>query len=113
MSGIELIMAERDRQIHIEGWLPEHDDRHNECELLDAAFCYGGMAGSQVMDDDGGEEAQFALLETWPFAVGQWKPDPDPVRNLVKAGALIAAEIDRLLRKKEFDAATESNFDRQ
>ena len=33
----------------------------------------------------------------WPWEPADWKPDNDPVRNLVKAGALIAAEIDRLL----------------
>lgn len=30
-----------------------------------------------------------------------WKPSNDPVRNLVKAGALIAAEIDRIQRQGE------------
>ncbi len=35
-------------------------------------------------------------LAGWPWFDG-WKPDlSDPIRNLVKAGALIAAEIDRL-----------------
>jgi hypothetical protein len=32
----------------------------------------------------------------WPWNDDDWKPSPDPIRNLVKAGALIAAEIDRL-----------------
>lgn len=34
----------------------------------------------------------------WPWAVRWWKPK-DPIRDLVRAGALIAAEIDRLQRK--------------
>jgi hypothetical protein len=34
----------------------------------------------------------------WPWDQDWWKPSPDPIRNLVKAGALIAAEIDRLQR---------------
>jgi hypothetical protein len=34
----------------------------------------------------------------WPWDASWWKPSNDPVRNLVKAGALIAAEIDRLQR---------------
>lgn len=33
----------------------------------------------------------------WPFP-DFWKQSEDPIRNLVKAGALIAAEIDRLQR---------------
>lgn len=36
----------------------------------------------------------------WPFNRKEWKPSSDPIRNLVKAGALIAAEIDRLHRVK-------------
>jgi hypothetical protein len=36
----------------------------------------------------------------WPWAERFWKPTPDDrVRELVKAGALIAAEIDRLTAK--------------
>jgi hypothetical protein len=36
--------------------------------------------------------------------MGDWKPSPDDrFRELVKAGALIAAEIDRLLRAKSTD----------
>ena len=38
--------------------------------------------------------------DSWPWALGWWKPGTDPIRNLEKAGALIAAEIDRLLRKR-------------
>lgn len=36
----------------------------------------------------------------WPFEVSWWKPDNDPIKTLTKAGALIAAELDRLLRLK-------------
>jgi hypothetical protein len=35
----------------------------------------------------------------WPFTEHWWKPTPNNrIRELEKAGALIAAEIDRLLR---------------
>lgn len=99
MNGTELIAQERQRQIEVEGWTPEHDDEHNTCELLDAALCYAGVAGSQVLDSDGGTEAKTAMLSEWPWDDARWKPLPDAIRNLVKAGALIAAEIDRLQRK--------------
>lgn len=36
----------------------------------------------------------------WPWHSSWWKPSDDPIRNLVKAGALIAAEIDRLQRQR-------------
>lgn len=106
MSGAELIAAERERQVRAEGWSAAHDDQHDRCELLDAALCYAGVAGSQILDSDKGKEAATGLLEGWPWDASWWKPTPnDPVRNLVKAGALIAAEIDRLIRADEANRA--------
>lgn len=90
-TGIELIAAERKRQIEVEGWTPEHDDKYICGELRDAALAYG-----IVCDDRAGDCAS----DWWPWDVGWWKPSDDPIRNLVKAGALIAAEIDRLQRTK-------------
>jgi hypothetical protein len=99
MNGSELIAAERQRQIDVEGWTESHDNDHEDCQLLDAAICYAGVAGSQALDNDGGREAIEKLPEVWPWDRAWWKPSDDPIRNLVKAGALIAAEIDRLQRK--------------
>lgn len=101
MNGSELITVERQRQIDIEGWTPEHDDAHSDCQLLDAAICYAGMSGSLIMDPDSGKEAKVGLVEEWPWHPNWWRPSDDPIRNLVKAGALIAAEIDRLQRLRE------------
>ncbi len=80
MTGIESIAAERKRQIEEEGWTPEHDDQWVSSQIADAASCY--LEGS---------------MWRWPWDKGWWKPT-DRRRNLVKAGALIAAEIDRLNR---------------
>lgn len=99
-TGAELIAAERRRQVEVEGWTAEHDAAHRECQLLDAAICYAGMAGSLLMDQDKGKEAKGGLLEAWPWNEQWWKPSDDPVRNLVKAGALIAAEIDRIVNER-------------
>lgn len=86
-SGAALIAAERQRQIEDEGWTAEHDDAHTGGEMADAAACYAlGRA-----------DATINGVYLWPWANGWWRPG-DPVRNLVKAGALIAAEIDRLKR---------------
>lgn len=87
-TGIELIAAERERQITAEGWSAEHDDVHDTGELLDAGVCYA----EAVQTND------KTLPIDWPWVAEWWKPTDDPVRNLVKAGALIAAEIDRLSR---------------
>lgn len=84
VTGAALITAERRRQITAEGWMPEHDAEHADDELARAAACY-------AMPD------RYRELRLWPWRPGWWKPSPDDrVRELVKAGALIAAEIDRL-----------------
>lgn len=94
-TGIELITEERARQVSQEGWTPEHDDDHDMSELAMAAACYAVPNAQRGTMNEG----VFARL--WPWARAWWKPTPDDrVRELTKAGALIAAEIDRLQRDK-------------
>lgn len=95
MTGIELIAAERERQVSVEGWTTDHDRIHHSGDLTAAACTYGLHAMRQI---DEGAQTQAVLNGLWPWSEKWWKPSPDPVRNLVKAGALIAAEIDRLQR---------------
>jgi len=87
MTGAERIAGERGRQIVEEGWTPEHDDRHAHGELAIAAACYAlhGIYPSP--------------LPQWPWAK-KWdkRSKHGRVRRLEIAGALIAAEIDRLQR---------------
>lgn len=92
-SGIELIAAERKRQVEIEGWTAEHDDEHGNSDLAWAAVSYASRA---ARTDEA--RANYAEPETtWPWSRKHWKPG-NRVRELVKAGALIAAEIDRIQR---------------
>lgn len=86
-DGVQLIAWERHRQIMEEGFDPQHDDTHVEGELRWAMYCYAIRNSSNSNPPQG-----------WPWDVASWKPSPLEVQNLVKAGALIAAEIDRLLR---------------
>ena len=88
-SGVDLIAVERQRQVEREGWTTEHDAMHAGGELACAAACY-------ALAPIWREHSDF-LLHLWPWDGAWWKPTPDDrVRELVKAGALIAAEIDRL-----------------
>ena len=87
-DGAMLITSERRRQIQREGWTPEHDDAHEEDELARAAVKYIEAACAF----DHGWHAM------WPWEPSWWKPSDDAIRNLTKAGALIAAEIDRIRR---------------
>ena len=93
MNGIELIATERKRQMEIEGWTPEHDKQHDSGELARAAACYAFEAVSLPTID-----VKRFIYDNWPWSRKWWKPTPDDtIRQLVKAGALIAAEIDRRL----------------
>lgn len=96
--GAALIAAERQRQVEVEGWEAKHDDRHDKGELIAAARCYAYAAACQV---GSGIPTNTPPGGPWPWSDGWWKPSTDPIRNLVKAGALIAAEIDRLKRAKD------------
>lgn len=102
MSGVEQIAAERARQIAVEGWTPEHDDRHTDGALAVAAKSYVWAATIATGDD---LIMKATIIDRripipgWPKG-WEFKPSDDPVRNLVKAGALIAAEIDRLERAR-------------
>lgn len=94
MDGAERIAAERRRQVEVEGYLAKHDDPYRKGELILAACCYAHAAG--------GFNPDLAPLWPWPPMFDK-RPSPDAdtaskIRALEKAGALIAAEIDRRLR---------------
>lgn len=88
------ILAERQRQIEAEGWAPEHDDKHDDEALAKAAACYA--LGTTRAYNHRGERVSRSF---WPWDLRWWKPS-DRRRDLVKAGALIVAEIERLDRAK-------------
>ncbi|MEI8244598.1 MAG: hypothetical protein WCI51_02140 [Lentisphaerota bacterium] len=92
-TGVELIAEERDRQITVEGWTVEHDRQWKDGELAIAAACYSLP------------EKRLSISfrkKIWPWDLRWWKPSPaNRIRELQKAGALIAAEIDRLQAEKQ------------
>lgn len=113
ISGAELIAVERRRQIEVEGYDSEHDDiENNNCELAMAAACY---AAPSLIYEKEEYAVGLAFTDPWPWTVRHGDARPyvghgnvlaDPgllsrkkrIALLVKAGALVAAEIDRLLR---------------
>lgn len=102
--GVELIHFERLRQIKEEGYDPARDDQHVDQALAIAAACYAMPAPLREHDrwwSRGQGWNLFNHPRFWPFHRQYWKPAPDDrVKELVKAGALIAAEIDRLKRRE-------------
>lgn len=89
-NGVDLIGAERIRQIVEEGWTAGNDDQHRNAQMVSAALCYALAFTPRSPPGTG-------VVVRWPWDQSWWKPG-DRIRNLAKAGALIAAEIDRLER---------------
>jgi hypothetical protein len=96
-NGAELIAEERQRQIAHHGWSSNHDDEHADGALTAASLSYVMQADAQVKKV---KLPPCFIPKFWPWDRKWWKPSEDPIRNLTKAGALIAAEIDRLQRLK-------------
>lgn len=99
MNGVELIAAERERQKVQKGWTAEHDDGHVNGELAVAAVAYA-LEAADLVDRRGKTLGGPIPSAWWPWEDG-WKPSKDPIRDLTRAGALIAAELDRLQRDSE------------
>lgn len=90
------VLAERLRQISAEGWTPKHDDEeHPFGQLALAAASYAVHAG-EGWGDDLFTYANAPPPNFWPW--GSWWKPRDQRRDLVRAGALILAEIERLDR---------------
>lgn len=96
------VAEERGRQVAGEGFDAAHDDKHTDGELAKAAACYAvgntGMAYKRGVPSAARLEARIGQL--WPWALEWWKPK-DRRRDLVRAGALILAEIERIDRAEE------------
>lgn len=98
-TGIELITEERKRQIEIEGWDKDHDENHTSMCLSTASASYTLDVVARHSDISKGWKQLFKEYSAriWPFDIEWFKPTPnDPIKQLTKAGALIAAEIDRI-----------------
>lgn len=115
-AGIDLIAAERRRQIDTKGFDAAHDDEHVRHELALAAVCYA--APERIYIEAAPPTTGRHFLDPWPI---NWDPHwdnrprsrwtghlvgaddidlPTRIRCLTKAGALLAAEIDRLQRRR-------------
>lgn len=107
-DGVAIITAERIRQCAStgeggEGWTAPHDDDHEAGELAQAAAAYAASAVDST--------SWTVPPLPWPWGEETDKrPDrylatiPERIRALAKAGALCAAEIDRLRRLEERQA---------
>lgn len=113
VTGASMIAAERRRQVEVEGWTAEHDDtEHANGELARAAAAYA-LSATPIyrLPILLARTMKGIIDDLWPWEPEWFKPKGKPdavIRSLVKAGALIAAEIDRRLRKRDAAAASTS-----
>lgn len=94
------VAQERRRQIEVEGWTVEHDDEHTTGAMAVAAASYALVATLPMAENEYWRRTRaHAAHAVWPWDREWWKPTPAfPRRMLVKAAALIVAEIERLDR---------------
>jgi hypothetical protein len=102
MTGLDLIAAERKRQIEEEGFDAEHDSQHDDGGLAFAACYYAMPRPLALLRDD----ISIALYPNafWPSSLDyMWAKRGSKTRlqHLAVAGALIAAEIDLLIAARE------------
>ena len=99
--ALDDVAAERARQQSVELWTVEHDDQHSPGELALAACCY-------VLADPGDGQSSLAPVVpvAWPWSMAYSKPK-DKRRNLVRAAALLVAEIERIDRADDRAAGGE------
>ncbi len=107
MKVIDEIAAERQRQINVECWSEEHDDEHANGALAAAGATYAWLAS--LHDDFRQEQIRrlsfvepglhATIHELWPESWGdQWFKPKTRRRDLIRAAALIVAEIERMDR---------------
>jgi hypothetical protein len=103
-TGAERIADERQRQIDKEGYKAEHDDEHTDGSLAWAAVCYAAPEAVYVRRD---WATGIHFEDPWPWSdeydkrASRKRATAKRIRLLEMAGALIAAEIDRLLRRSK------------
>lgn len=93
LTGAALIDAERARQIAEEGHTPDKD-----AELTGGQLAWAGWS---LLDRAGADNPVEQAPSVWPLPRAAWPATKSPLRLLIIAGALIAAEIDRRLAKGE------------
>jgi hypothetical protein len=95
------VLAERQRQVTVEGFTAQSDDTYDDGTLSSAAVAYASYAADMIHPfslGDGDRDREGRPPLSWPWARGWWKP-VSPRRALVKAAALLLAEIEKLDRK--------------
>lgn len=81
------LLKEREKQTQLKGYSPARDDGYVHGDLAAAASAYAWRAGSPG-----------TRTNLWPWGQSQFKPSGDRRKDLVKALALLWAEVERIDR---------------
>lgn len=95
-AAIADVLAERRRQVEMEGWTAEHDDEHDMGELALASASYA-INGAEWEHGTSTSAMRLMPPDVWPWDDSWWKPQSQR-RDLVRAAALLIAEIERIDR---------------
>ena len=105
-AGSQLILEERNRQISQEDYSAVRDDDYKKGTLAMAAITYATVATSSpnLRELFRERSIQNEPINHWPWESQYLRVSVDDchssrIRELTKAGALIAAEIDKLQRE--------------
>lgn len=110
------IARERERQMAVEGWTREHDDTHSRGEMAAAAASYAinhhahllpEFANPNHINACEGPTLHTTMVHAnavWPWSNKWWKPK-NSRRDLIRAAALLVAELERLDRAQRTEAA--------
>lgn len=96
------VVAERQRQISAENYTPDQDDAYTQNELTRAAegYIHTVVSRGWTYESNPNDYECEEIPPFWPWADEHWKPK-SPRRDLVRAAALIIAEIERIDRANE------------
>lgn len=108
-EGALMIMQERIEQIEHHGYAPGDDLAYDQAELALAAKSYLDTAIDMALRPETVRQPGEYPLESWPWPSASWREPTDRIKALVKAGALIAAEIDREQFSRNLLATIEAN----
>lgn len=106
-DGVAIIMQERQRQVQVEKFSPEHDAEHSDESMAWVAALYaapGVILSVHYAENAYTKFQEYRFKEPWPKTWDRlWdkRGKHDRIKQLAIAGALCAAEIDRLRAEAE------------
>lgn len=101
LEALNLVLAEREHQRSL-GFTADHDDLHDDQELVEAAVAYAVISIDYTDEERALDDPIEVVTEIWPFeddGCPNFNPG-DQDRNLVKAIAVLLAELERRLRRE-------------